>query len=98
MSATKAKKSSPRLPGKSTAYIERSHLTSRLFNGRQGRKTLAFANDIELYRAAAVCEDAYYNHVPATLERETISVPTHISTGISTSKLNYQLDTLTLLG
>lgn len=37
------------LLGKSTAYIERSHLTSRLFNGRQVRKTLPFKN-IELYR------------------------------------------------
>jgi hypothetical protein len=49
------------LLGKSTAYIERSHLTSRLFNGRQVRKTLAFSKSIELYRAAAAWEDAYYN-------------------------------------
>lgn len=51
------------LLGKSTAYVERSHLTSRLFNARQGRKTLAFAKTIEDYRAAAVWEDAYYNLV-----------------------------------
>jgi len=31
------------LLGHSTAYVERSHLTSRLFNGRQVRKTLAFS-------------------------------------------------------
>ena len=49
------------LLGKSTAYIERSHLTSRLFNGRQGRKTLAFSKQLALYRAAATWEDAYYN-------------------------------------
>jgi hypothetical protein len=47
--------------GKSTAYIERSHLTSRLFNGRQVRKTLAFSKDINAYRASATWEDSYYN-------------------------------------
>ena len=49
------------LLGKSTAYIERSHLTSRLFNGRQVRKTLAFSKDLAAYRAAAAWEDGYYN-------------------------------------
>jgi hypothetical protein len=49
------------LLGTSTAYIERSHLTSRLFNGRQVRKTLAFSKDIQAYRAAAIWEDCYYN-------------------------------------
>lgn len=49
--------------GESTAYIERSNLTSRLFNGRQVRKTLAFSKDIEAYRAAATWEDSYYNLV-----------------------------------
>jgi len=29
------------------AHIERSHLTSRSFNGRQVRKTLAFYKDID---------------------------------------------------
>lgn len=51
------------LLGRSTAYIERSHLTSRLFNGRQVRKTLAFSKTVENYRAAAVWEDSYYNLV-----------------------------------
>jgi len=51
------------LLGQSTAYIERSHLTSRLFNGRQARKTLAFSKEVEMYRAAAVWEDGYYNLV-----------------------------------
>ena len=51
------------LLGESTAYIERSNLTSRLFNSRQVRKTLAFSKDIELYRAAAAWEDSYYNLV-----------------------------------
>ena len=51
------------LLGKSTAYIERSQLTSRLFNGRQVRKTLAFSKNLADYRAAAVWEDNYYNLV-----------------------------------
>lgn len=51
------------LLGKSTAYVERSNLTSRLFNGRQVRKTLAFSKDVTAYRAAAAWEDAYYNLV-----------------------------------
>jgi len=51
------------LLGKSTAYIERSHLTSRLFNGRQVRKTLAFSKELEMYTAAATWEDGYYNLV-----------------------------------
>lgn len=49
------------LLGESTAYIERSNLTSRLFNSRQVRKTLAFSKDIDAYRAAAAWEDSYYN-------------------------------------
>lgn len=49
------------LLGKSTAYIERSQLTSRLFNGRQVRKTLAFSKELQAYRDAATWEDSYYN-------------------------------------
>jgi len=49
--------------GKSTAYIERSNLTSRLFNGRQVRKTLAFSKEVAAYKAAAAWEDCYYNLV-----------------------------------
>jgi hypothetical protein len=51
------------LLGSSTAYIERSHLTSRLFNGRQVRKTLAFSKNVADYQASAIWEDAYYNLV-----------------------------------
>ena len=51
------------LLGKSTAYIERSHLTNRHFNGRQVRKTLAFSKSVVMYRASAALEDAYYNLV-----------------------------------
>jgi len=49
------------LLGQSTAYIERSQLTSRLLNGRQVRKTLAFSKDVQAYRASAIWEDSYYN-------------------------------------
>jgi hypothetical protein len=52
-----------KLLGKSTAYIERSNLTSRLFNSRQVRKTSAFSKDVEAYRAAAILEDSYNNLV-----------------------------------
>ena len=47
--------------GKSTAYIERTHLTMRLFNGRLARKTLAFSKLLEMYRASAAWEDLTYN-------------------------------------
>lgn len=49
--------------GKSTAYVERSHLTSRVFNERQVRKTLAFSKTTAMHRAAATWEDSYYNLV-----------------------------------
>jgi hypothetical protein len=49
--------------GKSTAYIERNHLTSRLFNARQVRKTLAFSKKVDDYRASAAWQDCCYNLV-----------------------------------
>ena len=49
------------LLGKSTAYIERTHLTMRLFNGRLARKTLAFSKLVEMYRASAAWQDLVYN-------------------------------------
>lgn len=49
------------LMGESTAYVERSHLTARLFNSRLTRKTLAFSKDFNMHRAAAVWQDCYYN-------------------------------------
>ena len=49
------------LLGQSTAYIERTHLTMRLFNGRLTRKTLAFSKLVEMYRASAAWEDLVYN-------------------------------------
>ena len=49
------------LLGQSTAYIERTHLTMRLFNGRLARKTLAYSKEVEMYRASAAWEDLYYH-------------------------------------
>ena len=51
------------LLGESTAYVERSNLTDRLFNARLTRKTLAFSKDLASHRAAVTWEDAYYNLV-----------------------------------
>jgi hypothetical protein len=65
------------LLGEVTAYIERSNLTSRLFNGRQVRKTLAFSKDLDCYRAAATWEDMYYNLVKPhkSLRSRVLDVP-----------------------
>ena len=49
--------------GQSTAYIERTHLTMRLFNGRLVRQTLGFSKDLAYYRASTAFEDAVYNLV-----------------------------------
>lgn len=51
------------LLGESTAYIERNNLTSRTFNARQIRKTLAFSKEIFFHETAALLEDCYYNLV-----------------------------------
>jgi hypothetical protein len=47
--------------GKSTAYVERTHLTMRLFNGRLVRRTLGFSKELRMYRASAAWEDLVYN-------------------------------------
>ena len=44
-----------------TAYVERTHLTSRHFNSRLTRKTLAYSKALEMHRAAAAWEDIIYN-------------------------------------
>jgi len=49
------------LLGQSTAYIERTHLTMRHFNGRLVRKTLGFSKDVTMYKASAAWEDFVYN-------------------------------------
>ncbi|NNJ45999.1 MAG: IS1 family transposase, partial [Sulfurovum sp.] len=51
------------LMGKSTAYVERTHLTMRTFNSRLIRKTLAFSKQLEMYRASAALDDITYNLV-----------------------------------
>lgn len=49
------------LLGRSTAYIERTHLTMRHFNSRLVRKSLAFSKQLAMHRAAAAWEDLVYN-------------------------------------
>jgi hypothetical protein len=52
-----------RLLGSSTAYVERTHLTSRQFNSRLVRKTLGYSKIVEMHRATAAWEDIVYNLV-----------------------------------
>jgi hypothetical protein len=63
--------------GKSTAYVERTHLTMRMFNGRLTRKTLGFSKLAEMLRAAAAWEDATYNltHAVKTLRLKATPGP-----------------------
>jgi hypothetical protein len=63
--------------GKSTAYVERTHLTMRHFNGRLVRHTLGYSKDLTMYRASAAWEDAVYNLARPlkTLRREVRDVP-----------------------
>lgn len=49
------------LMGIHTAYVERTHLTSRQMNGRLVRKTLSFSKEIEMHRASCAWEDWVYN-------------------------------------
>ena len=49
--------------GKSTAYIERGHLTMRTFSSRLTRKGIAFSKSIDMHKAAAALEDMYYNFI-----------------------------------
>lgn len=51
------------LLGKSTDYIERSNLTSRLFDSRHARKAQAFSKKIQACRAASTWEDCCYNNL-----------------------------------
>lgn len=65
------------LLGGSTAYVERTHLTSRLFNSRLVRKTLGFSKCVKMHRAAAAWEDIVYNLIRPlkTLRREVRDDP-----------------------
>ena len=67
-----------RLLGSSTAYVERTHLTSRHFNSRLVRKTLGYSKIVEMHRATAAWEDIVYNLVRRlkTLRLEVFSDPT----------------------
>ena len=47
--------------GENTAYVERTHLTSRQMNGRLVRKTLSFSKELRFLEAACALEDALYN-------------------------------------
>lgn len=49
------------LLGKSTAYVERTHLTVRTFSSRLTRKSIAFSKETGMHEACAVLEDMYYN-------------------------------------
>lgn len=62
---------------KSTAYVERTHLTMRLFNGRLVRQTLAFSKDLQMYRWSASWEDLVYNFARPlkTLRVENHDIP-----------------------
>lgn len=66
------------LLGSSTAYVERTHLTSRHFNSRLVRKTLGYSKAVALHRAMAVWEDMVYNLVRPlkTLRQEVFDDPT----------------------
>jgi len=50
-----------KLLGGHTAYIERTHLTSRHMNGRLVRKTLSFSRAREMLEACCAWEDWVYN-------------------------------------
>ena len=65
------------LLGKSTAYIERTHLTMRHSNSRLVRKTLAFSKKVEMHKAAAAWDDIVYNlvHQHKSLRLPTVNDP-----------------------
>jgi hypothetical protein len=44
-----------------TAYVERTHLTSRHMNGRLVRKGLGFSKKMQMHRAMVVWQDVIYN-------------------------------------
>lgn len=51
----------PLLLGEHTAYVERTHLTSRHMTGRLVRKTLGFSKKRAMLEAACIWEDVVYN-------------------------------------
>ncbi len=67
------------LLGKSTAYVERTHLTMRTFSSRLTRKSIAFSKEIGIHKACSAIEDMYYNlirpHKMLRLKNEDGGVP-----------------------
>jgi hypothetical protein len=60
-----------------TAYVERTHLTSRQMNGRLVRKTLSFSKELRFLKAATALEDALYNFTrPVKTLRVELANPT----------------------
>ena len=49
------------LLGEHTAYVERTHLTSRQMNGRLVRKTLSYSKQLDALTASCAWEDWVYN-------------------------------------
>lgn len=49
--------------GGHTAYVERTHLTSRQMNGRLVRKTLSYSKQLQALSDASAWEDSVYNLV-----------------------------------
>ena len=49
------------LLGRSTSYVERTHLTMRQMNGRLVRKGLGYSKTFEMLRASCVWDDVIYN-------------------------------------
>lgn len=61
--------------GAHTAYVERTHLTSRQMNGRLVRKTLSYSKQLQGLRDASAWEDCVYNLTRPlkTLRQECVS-------------------------
>ena len=60
------------LLGRSTAYVERTHLQMRKQNSRLVRRSLCFSKSLQMHRATACWEDVSYNlcHAVETLRVE----------------------------
>lgn len=62
--------------GQHTAYVERTHLTSRLMSARLTRRSLAFSKSLQMLCASACWEDLVYNFVrPLKSLRQPIDHP-----------------------
>jgi len=60
--------------GTRTTCVERTHLTSRLMNGRLVRKTLGFSKELTMLQAACIWEDLVYN-LARSVKTLRLSVP-----------------------